>query len=219
MPEFDPAVDDPHKDNYPFVGVEPGVEDESAEGSVRVAGGRRDALDDLFEDLGDADSLFGRAQNGFGGVETDESFNLFADAFGVSGGQIDLVDDGDDLEILIERKVGVGEGLGFDALRSIDDEEGTFAGLERAGDFVGEVYVTRGINEIELVNFSIFCRVEEANGMGFDGDAAFAFEVHGVKDLGHHLALGEGSGMFEESVGERRLAVVDVGDDGEVSNV
>jgi hypothetical protein len=55
--------------------------------------------------------------------------------------------------------------------------------------------------------------------MGFDRDATFAFEVHGIQDLGHHFALGEGTGMFQKAIGEGGLAVVDVGDDGEVSNV
>ena len=55
--------------------------------------------------------------------------------------------------------------------------------------------------------------------MGFDGDATFAFEVHGIQDLSHHFALGEGSGMFQKAISEGGLAVVDVGDDGEVSNV
>ncbi len=219
LAEFDAAIDDAHEDDNAFVGVEPRVEDQGGEGGIRVTGGRGDALNDLFEDFGDADALFGGAENGFGGIETDEGFDLFADALGVGGGEIDLIDNRDNLEVLIEGEIGIGEGLGFDSLGGIDHQEGPFAGLERAGDFVGEIDVAGGIDEIQLVDLPIFRFVEEANGMGFDRDATFAFEVHGIQDLGHHFALGEGTGMFQKAIGEGGLAVVDVGDDGEVSNV
>ena len=54
--------------------------------------------------------------------------------------------------------------------------------------------------------------------MGLDGDAALALEVHGVEDLGLHLARLERTGELEKTVGQRRLAVVDVGDDREITN-
>jgi len=50
-------------------------------------------------------------------------------------------------------------------------------------------------------------------------DAALAFEVHSVEDLGMHLALGEGAGELEEAVRERGFAVIDVRDDREVADV
>src|SRR4029453_10482462 len=61
--------------------------------------------------------------------------------------------------------------------------------------------------------------VLEAHGVLLDGDAALALEIHGVEELLGHLALGQGPGAFEKAVRERRLAVVDVGDDREISDV
>ena len=55
--------------------------------------------------------------------------------------------------------------------------------------------------------------------MGLDGDAPLALEVHRVEDLRLHLARLQRAGDLEKAVGERRLAVVDVGDDGEVADV
>ena len=55
--------------------------------------------------------------------------------------------------------------------------------------------------------------------MGLDGDAALALKVHGVEDLGLHLARGQRAGELEEPVGESGLAVVDVRDDREVADV
>ena len=54
--------------------------------------------------------------------------------------------------------------------------------------------------------------------MRLDGDAAFALQVHAVEDLGLHLARLQGPGHLEESVGQGRLAVVDVRHDGEIAD-
>jgi len=60
--------------------------------------------------------------------------------------QIDLVDDGNNFEPVIDREIGIGERLGLDALRSINDEERAFARGERARDFVGKIHVARSVN-------------------------------------------------------------------------
>src|SRR5258706_2956244 len=58
----------------------------------------------------------------------------------------------------------------------------------------------------------------QADAFCFDGDAALALEVHGIEDLFVHFALGQGASHFEQAVGERGFAVVDVRDDAEISN-
>src|SRR5205807_7077653 len=121
-------------------------------------------------------------ENGGGGVESDGAFDHFFGARYVGAGQINLVDDGNDLKAVVDRKVRVCEGLGFDSLRGVDDEEGTFAGSEGARDFVGKIDVSRSVDKIELVHFAVLRLVRHADGMGCDGDAAFALEVHGSKD-------------------------------------
>src|SRR6185312_10654515 len=44
-------------------------------------------------------------------------------------------------------------------------------------------------------------------------------EIERVEHLLLHLALLKGAGRLDQSVGQRRLAVVDVGDDAEIPNV
>ena len=56
------------------------------------------------------------------------------------------------------------------------------------------------------------------DGMHADGDAAFAFEVHGVEGLGLEIALADRPGLEQELVGQGAFAVIDVGDDGEIAN-
>ena len=59
-------------------------------------------------------------------------------------------------------------------------------------------------------------RPGQADVLRLDGDAALALDVHAVEVLGAHLAPLDEPGDLEHPVGQRRLAVVDVGDDAEV---
>ena len=49
--------------------------------------------------------------------------------------------------------------------------------------------------------------------MRLDGDAALTLEIHGIEDLGFHLARLERAGELQKAICQGRLAVVDVGDD------
>ena len=60
--------------------------------------------------------------------------------------------------------------------------------------------------------------VAHVDRVGLDGDAALALEVHGVEHLLAHFAAAEGGGELQHPVGQRRFAVVDVGDDAEVAS-
>ena len=58
----------------------------------------------------------------------------------------------------------------------------------------------------------------EGHGAGLDRDAALLLELHVVEHLLVHLARGDGAAALEDAVGQRRLPVVDVGDDREVAD-
>ena len=53
----------------------------------------------------------------------------------------------------MEGQVGVGQGLGLDALGGVDDQEGAVAGGQAARDLVGEIDVAGGVDEVEDVVF------------------------------------------------------------------
>jgi hypothetical protein len=82
-----------------------------------------------------------------------------------------------------------------------------------------EVDVAGRIDEIEVVYLPVACRVLQRSGLGLDGDAALSLEIHRVEHLLTHLAIGESAATLDESIGERRLTVVDVGDDGKITDV
>ena len=120
---------------------------------------------------------------------------------------------------MVNGEVRVREGLRLDSLGGVDDQERAFAGGERARNLVGKIHVARCVDEVELIDLPVLCGVHHADGMGLDGNAAFALEVHGIKDLLLHLAHCQGAGQFQQAIGQRRFSVVDVRDDREVADV
>ena len=74
------------------------------------------------------------------------------------------------------------------------------------------------IDQIQAVFVAVARGVMQANAFGFDGDAALALEVHRIEHLRGHFALGERAGEFEQAVGQRGFAVVDVRDDAEIAD-
>ena len=79
--------------------------------------------------------------------------------------------------------------------------------------------MARRVDEIERVDLPVFGRIIQGDGVHLDRDAALALEVHRVEMLLFHLAHADRFRELEQPVGERGLAVVDVGDNAEVADV
>ena len=75
------------------------------------------------------------------------------------------------------------------------------------------------VDEVEFVGLAVFGPVVEANGLRLDGNAALALQLHGIENLIFHFAIAEAAAELDQPVRQGRLAVVDVGDDGKVSDM
>ena len=76
-----------------------------------------------------------------------------------------------------------------------------------------------GVHQVQRVLLAVLRLVEQADGLGLDGDAALALDVHAVEHLFAHLARVEAAALLDQPVGKGRLAMVDVGDDREIADV
>src|SRR5207253_10181898 len=92
-------------------------------------------------------------------------------------------------------------------------------GGERAIDLVGEIDMAGRVDEVEHVIFAVARPIIEPHGLRLDGDAALALDIHGIEHLFDHFARFQRAGELDQAVGERRFAVVDMGDDGEVADI
>ena len=213
----DAAFHHAHQNHGAAINIEPGIEDQRLQRIFRAAFRRRDARDDGFENFFDAEAALGADQQRVGRGNRQHVFDLLFHEIGLRGGQIDFVDDRNDGEIVARGEKSVGDGLRFDALAGVHDEQRAFARGERARNFVGKIDVAGRVDQVEPVVVSVFGLVMQADAFGFDGDAALALQVHGVEHLLVHFALSERAGHFQQAVGERGFAVVDVRDDAEIA--
>ena len=160
----------------------------------------------------------GRAGNRVRRVDADHVLDFLGGRIGVRALKVHLVEDGEHGHAEVDGGVAVRNRLGLDALRSVDDEQRAFARGERTAHFIGEVDVPRSVDEVEFVDLAVLGLVLEGGGLRLDRDAAFTLEVHAVEHLGAHFAVGKTAAALDQAVGERRLAVVNVGDDREVAD-
>ena len=116
--------------------------------------------------------------------------------------------------------VDIGQRLRLDALRRVDHQQRAFARGEAPRHFIGEVDVAGRVHQVELVGLAVRGLPLEPHGLRLDRDPALLLDLHIVEHLrvAAHLALGHPAGGEDQPVGKRRLAVVDMRDDAEISD-
>ena len=152
------AVHQPHVGDHALVGVVLRVEDQRAQRRVASPCGGGTRRDDRLQDVAGADALLGRGQDHLIARDADHVLDLLGDLLRLGAGQVDLVDDRDDVEVVLQRQIEVGQRLRLDALRRVHDQDRALAGGQAARDLVGEVHVARRVDQVELVLFAVVRR-------------------------------------------------------------
>ena len=214
-----PPVEEAEQDDDAAEGVVLAVEDERAERGVRVALRGRYAADYRLRHGGDVDAVLGRDLRRVLGRYAYYVLDLLFCARHVRRRQVDLVYHRQYLQVVVQRHIGVGQGLRLHALARVHHQQRALAGGQRAADLIAEVHVPRRVDEVERVLLAVLRLVCEAHGAGLYRYAALALEVHIVEYLALHLPLVHRAAELDQPVGERALAVVDVRDDRKVPDV
>jgi hypothetical protein len=128
---------------------------------------------------------------------------------------IDLVDDDDDREAALEALREDEARLRERPFRGVDEEQRPVGHHQRALDLTTEIGVAGGIDDVDLDAL-----VPDAGVLREDGDAALFLEIVRVHHpFGDDLVVSEGAGLAKNEIHERGLAMVDVGDDGDVTEI
>ena len=151
-----------------------------------------------------------------GGVERGEQVEHLVGDFGGAGvGAIDLVDDDDGLQPHLQRLDDDEFGLRQRPLGGIDQDQRAVNHIEDALDLAAEIGVAGRVDDVDAGVLP-----DQRGGLGQDGDAALALQVVGIeRALGHPLVLAERAGLLQQTVDQGGLAVVDVGDNGDIAQV
>ena len=194
------------------------VEDHRAGGRVGVALRGRHLTHHVVEQVGDAlAGLAGHPQH-VAGFAADDVGDLARVAVRIGGGQVDLVEHRNDVQVAVQRQVEIGQRLRLDALGGVHQQHGALTGLQRARHLVGEVDVTRGVDQVQHV-VVVAHPPGQPHVLRLDGDPALPLDVHPVEVLGTHRPLIDNAGELKHPVRQRRLAMVDVSDDAEIPNL
>ena len=151
-----------------------------------------------------------------GGAQVHQQFQHFVDDLLDAGvGAVDLVDGDDQRKVLLQSLLQHKAGLGHAALGRVDQQQHAVDHFEHALDLAAKVGVAGGVDDVDLDAL-----IHAGAVLGQDGDAALALNIAGVHHaLGHLLVGTERAGLFEHLIHQRRLAVVDVGDDRDVAQI
>ena len=145
----------------------------------------------------------------------NELVGLVDDLADAGVGTVDLVDDQHDRQLRLERLAQHESGLGQRALAGIDEQQHAVDHGQRPLDLTAEVGVAGGVDDVDLDLAVVDRRV-----LGEDRDALFTLEVGRVHDSLVDVRVDpKGTGLPQHGIDEGRLAVVDVGNDRDVSDV
>ena len=106
-------------------------------------------------------------------------------------------------------------GLGHGPFEGVHQQNHAVHHLEHALHLAAKVRVARGVDDVDLGG-----AVAHGGVLGQDGDAALALDVAGVHDpILHLLVFAEDARLLEHLLHQGGLAMVYVGDDGDVANI
>jgi hypothetical protein len=130
-------------------------------------------------------------------------------------GLVDLVDADDNPMVQIKRLLQDETGLRHRAFRRVNQQNNAVHHLQNTLHLAAEIRVTGGIDDVDLhavvVNGSVLCQ---------NGDSALPFQIAGVHHAGHgFLIVAVDSSLLQKSVHQRGLAVVNVGNNGYISQI
>ena len=174
-----------------------------------------------FGGLGDP-ALFGGAVKNreielfVGGIQRGEQIeDLVEDFVGAGIGPVDLVDDDDRLEPACQHLGQHEFGLRHRAFRGIDQQQAAVDHRQHALDLAAEIGMAGSVDDIQPHAFPFHRRA-----FGENGNAAFALQVAGIQRLFLDLlVVAIDAGLAQHAVDHRGLAMVDMGNNGDIAQV
>ena len=206
------------------------VGNEDLQGAVRVAGGRGNGGDDGLKQRLQIDAgnggiegcsavlghaiKYGKIKLRFVRIEIDEKIVNFVQHFLRAGvGAIDLVDHHDGQQLGFKRLGKHVAGLRQWAFGCVNQQHYAVYHLERTLHFAAEIGVSRRVHDIDFAAFK-----DDGRVFGQDGDAALPFQFIRVHHTVGHLLIGaERSRLPQHGIYEGCLAVVNMGNDGDIA--
>jgi hypothetical protein len=128
---------------------------------------------------------------------------------------VDLVDHHHGLQATGQRLAQHELGLRQYAFGGVDQDHGAVDHVQNTLDLAAEIGVAWRVDDVDAHVFP-----DDRRAFGEDGDAPFFFEVVAVeRAFSQRLVGGERAGLAQQLVDEGGFAVIDMGDDGNITNL
>ena len=149
------------------------------------------------------------------GTEVHEEFeDLVQRPLGIRTGPVDLVDDDDRLQVIGDRLLEDETRLRHRAIEGIDKKTDAVDHIHDPFDLARKIRMPGSVDDVDLIPL-----VVDASRLGKDGDSSFVLERIGIHAAGGDLfVFAESPARLEHGIDKSGLAVIDVGDDGDVSD-
>jgi len=144
---------------------------------------------------------------------------------------VDLVDDNDGLDSLGKSLSKDGLGLDTDTIDGVNDDESSVSDSESGGNLRREIDVTGGVDQVDEESGSVGLLLdkdkvllgdleEKRDGSRLDSDTSLLLIISGVHEPGvSSLGTSNDTSLGDKGVREGGLSVIDVSDNGNVSDV
>ena len=149
-----------------------------------------------------------------GGVQVQQQLqHLVDDLVDTLVGTVDLVDNHNNTMAKLQRAAEHETGLGHRALGGVHQQDDAVDHLQDTLHLAAEVGVARGVHNVDLG-----VTVLDGGVLGQNSDAALTLQIVGVHDTLHGLLiLTVYAALLQHLIHQRGLAVVNVGNDGDIS--
>mmetsp|Transcript_37927 Transcript_37927/g.88256 ORF Transcript_37927/g.88256 Transcript_37927/m.88256 type:complete len:220 (-) Transcript_37927:531-1190(-) len=127
--------------------------------------GRRYFLHDPLHNIVDPDPALRTGLYDVGAVQPDRVLDLLRHSLRLRRRQIDLVQHGNALQIVLQGQVDVRHRLRLDSLTGVHHQQRPLARREAAAHLVRKVHVSGGVDQIQRVHDAVAGAVEHSRGL------------------------------------------------------
>jgi hypothetical protein len=144
---------------------------------------------------------------------------------------VNLVDDNNWLDSLTKSLTQDGLGLDTDTFNTVNNDQSTISNTQSGGNLRGEVNVTWGIDQVnqervtnglllDILDIIVNDLGVKGDGGRLDSDTTLLLILSGIGETSLTSLSGrDNTGTLHQGVGQSRFTVIDVGNDGHVTNV
>ena len=208
-----------HKaDRTPVIVIER-IENQCLKRCIRISLRCRHGPDNLLKDFINADPCLGGNQRRLICRKPDDLLNLASHLVRSCAGEINLVDDRQNLQIMLQCHIDVGQCLCLNALCGIHHKQCALTGSQCTADLIGKVHMAGGVNQVQHILFPVSGLVEHPHSLAFNGNPALPLQFHGVKNLLHHFPFLIYPGLFQQTVCQRGFPVVNMCNNTKIANL